>query len=380
MLKTARVFTLLLSGLALLCQPAHPQDGKTGTEEGAPVATLPESAYDFGLIEEEAGFASHVFEVRNTGNAPLLITHVQSSCGCTEPHWTREPIAPGKTGHVEITFDPVNRPGPFQKNVTIFTNDKRPRMRVTIKGDVVPKRANLQRAFRDTIGTVQLERKAFLFYTVRPGEEVKQEVWIRNFSNEEVTLSLEDVPEYIRLEAPAVLKSGKAERFKMTLDASRLPDKRGHMLGHITWKAVSASGATVREDVPLSMNFVDNFAKLTAEEKANAPAIQLSNTLMDFGKLKKSGFFGWGNKSVSQQVIITNEGKSDLTFHSVGSDDGRVQVAVAKKTLRAGESIAINVILSPKTVEGRLATDVYLVCNDPRGPVRTVRVVAEGYR
>ncbi|MDR2041796.1 MAG: DUF1573 domain-containing protein [Tannerella sp.] len=376
---TTQVPALLLCGCCLLCQPVRSQDGKTETE-GAPVATLLEGVHDFGLVEEESGFASHAFQVKNTGNAPLLITHVQSSCGCTEPHWTKEPIAPGQTGNVLITFDPMNRPGPFQKNVTIFTNDKKPRLRVTIKGDVVPKRANLQRAFRDTIGTVQMERKAFLFYTVRPGSEAKQEIWIRNFSNEEVTLSLEDVPEYIRLEAPGVLKSGKAERFKITLDASKLPDKRGHMLERITWKAVSASGATVRQEVPLTMNFVDDFAKLTAEEKANAPAIQLSGTMMDFGKLKKSGLFSWGNKSVSQQVIITNEGKSDLTLHSVGSNDERVQTTMAKKTLRAGESIAMNVILSPKTVKGQLATDVYIVCNDPHGPVRSIRVIAEGYK
>ncbi|MDR2763901.1 MAG: DUF1573 domain-containing protein [Tannerella sp.] len=379
MLKTTQVVALILFGLFLLCQPVRSQDGKTETE-GAPVATLLESTYDFGLIEEETGFASHVFLVKNTGNAPLFITHVQSSCGCTEPQWTKEPIAPDKTGNVVITFDPVNRPGPFQKNVTIFTNDGRPRLRVTIKGDVVPRRANLQRAFHDTIGTVQLERKAFLFYTVRPGAEVKQEIWIRNFANEDVTLSLDNVPEYLRLEAPEVLKSGKAERFKITLDASKLPDKRGHVLNHIMWKAVSASGATVKQAVPLSMNFVDDFSRLTAEGKANAPAIQFSNTRLEFGKLKKSGFFSWGNKSVSQQIIITNEGKSDLTLHSVGSDDERVQITMAKKTLHAGESIAMNVILFPKTVEGQLATDVYLVCNDPNGPVRSIRVIAEGYK
>jgi hypothetical protein len=378
MLKTTQVLALILSGLLLLCQPVYSQDG-TATTEGAPVATLPESVYDFGLVEEETGFASHVFQVKNTGNAPLLITHVQSSCGCTEPQWTKEPIAPGQTGNVEITFDPVNRPGPFRKNVTIFTNDKKSRLRVTIKGDVVPRRAKLQRSFQDTIGTVQMERMAFQFYTVRPGAEVKQEIWIRNFSDEEVTLSLEDVPEYIRPEAPGVLKSGKAERLKITLDASKLPDKRGHMPGRITWKAVSASGATVRQDIPLSMNFVDDFDKLTAEEKANAPVIQLPNTLIDFGKLKKRGFFGWGNKTVSRQMIITNEGKSDLTLHSVGSDDERVRITMAGKTLRAGETMAVNVILSPKTVKGRLAADVYIVCNDPHGPVRSIRVVAEGY-
>ncbi|MDR3193847.1 MAG: DUF1573 domain-containing protein [Tannerella sp.] len=374
-----RAFAVFLCGLSFLCQSVRSQDVKAETE-GKPVAALDETAFDFGLINEESGFATHVFHVGNVGNAPLVITHVQSSCGCTEPQWTNAPIAPGKKGEVIITYDPTNRPGPFKKNVMIYTNDKEQRLRVSITGDVVPKSANLQRSFHDTIGTVQMERKEFVFYTVRPGAVIKQELWMQNFADEDLTLSFENIPDFIRVEAPEQLKSGKAERFRITLDASGLADKRGHLLNPITWKTVSASGVTHIQTLPVSMNFIDDFSLLSAEQKANGPAIQLSNTVAGFGKLKKSGFLGLGNKRASQQITITNEGKSALTLHSAGCDDERVQVAIDRKTLQPGETVTLNVMLNPKTVKGTLETDLYVVCNDARGPVRGIRIVAEGYK
>jgi hypothetical protein len=344
---------------------------------GKPVATLVETMFDFGQIYEEDEFATHIFRLRNTGTAPLVITHVQSSCGCTEPQWTREPVAPGAEGEIVITYSAKNRIGPFRKNVTVHTNDTEQRLRLTIAGEVITGPPDLENAFRDTIGTVQTAQTAFMFPVVRPGEVVKQDVWIRNFAENDVTLAFEHVPDYIGIEIPGVLKSGKAERIKMTLDANKLAEKRGRFLDRLTWKATDASGATVTQILPLSMNLVDDFS--TMSQKENAPAIRFSANTIDFGKLKKkSGFLGLGNKHVSQQLTITNAGKMPLTLHSVGSDDPRVQIAgLHKKTLQPDESLVLTVTLQPKTFSGSLVKDIYVVCNDPQGPVREVNVIAE---
>ena len=80
--------------------------------------------YNFGTIAEADGFASHTFTIKNTGDAPLVITRVTASCGCTRPEWTKSPIAPGKTVK-QITYNPKGRPGPFYKTVSIFSNGKR---------------------------------------------------------------------------------------------------------------------------------------------------------------------------------------------------------------------------------------------------------------
>ena len=93
--------------------------------------------YDFGDIKESGGPVTHTFIVKNTGDAALVITNVTSSCGCTIPDSTKEPIAPGKTGEVKVTFDPKGRPGPLTKPVSVYSNGKTGSFILTIKGNVI---------------------------------------------------------------------------------------------------------------------------------------------------------------------------------------------------------------------------------------------------
>jgi hypothetical protein len=261
----------------------------------------------------------------------------------------------------------------------VHTNDVGKRLRLTIMGEVIPKSQDLQRFFHDTLGTVQTERTAFLFHTVQPKEVVKQDMWIRNFADSDVTLSIENVPEYLTVEAPGVLKSGRAERFKLSLDANKLEDRRGRLLTRLTWTAVDASGAEVSYILPVSLNCIDDFSAMSTEEKKNGPTAQFSTNLLNFGMLKKKGgLLGLGNRRVSQPFTIKNTGKSPLILHSVGSDDTRIHIAgLDRKTLRPEEFVTLTVTLRPKTIEGVLSKDIYIICNDPQGPVREVSVTAE---
>ncbi|GHT37629.1 hypothetical protein FACS189435_3050 [Bacteroidia bacterium] len=103
----------------------------------AAVIAVEEEVYDFGDIKENDGGATHVFVVKNTGDAPLVITKVLPTCGCTSPDWTKDPIAKGGKGEITVTFDPQGRPGPFNKTVNVFSNGKRGALVIIIKGNVV---------------------------------------------------------------------------------------------------------------------------------------------------------------------------------------------------------------------------------------------------
>ncbi|MFY0629463.1 MAG: DUF1573 domain-containing protein [Flavobacteriaceae bacterium] len=76
-----------------------------------------------------------VFEFTNTGNAPLIINKIVSSCGCTVPKKPEDPIMPGKTGKIEVKYD-TNKPGGFSKIITIYSNAKSGRKTLRIKGYV----------------------------------------------------------------------------------------------------------------------------------------------------------------------------------------------------------------------------------------------------
>ena len=95
--------------------------------------------HDFKTIKEANGSATHTFKVKNTGKAPLVIARATASCGCTSPEYTTEPIAPGKTGEIKVTFDTAGRPGPFNKTIQVYSNGYTGSYVLTIKGVVEPK-------------------------------------------------------------------------------------------------------------------------------------------------------------------------------------------------------------------------------------------------
>ena len=99
---------------------------------------IPESTWDFGNIQEKGGAVSHEFEFYNDGTGNLMILDATAQCGCTKPEYSDKPIAPGKKGKIKVTYNPIGRPGSFEKTVTIKTNGSPKKVRVKIRGTVMP--------------------------------------------------------------------------------------------------------------------------------------------------------------------------------------------------------------------------------------------------
>ena len=91
--------------------------------------------HDFGEIKEADGIVTYNFTYTNTGNEALIIQKVNSSCGCTVPTWTKQPIAPGEKGSVSAAYNPKNRPGKFNKTLTVNSDGTNPTIVLRIKGN-----------------------------------------------------------------------------------------------------------------------------------------------------------------------------------------------------------------------------------------------------
>tara|TARA_R110000765_G_scaffold112821_1_gene205063 strand:+ start:40 stop:471 length:432 start_codon:yes stop_codon:yes gene_type:complete len=89
---------------------------------------------DYGEIQKGAD-GIRVFEFTNTGDAPLIISKVSSSCGCTIPKSPKDPILPGKKGEIQVKYD-TNRVGPIRKAVTVISNADTPTVVLKIKGEI----------------------------------------------------------------------------------------------------------------------------------------------------------------------------------------------------------------------------------------------------
>ncbi len=89
---------------------------------------------DYGEIAKGSD-GVRVFEFTNTGTAPLVISNVKSSCGCTIPKKPEDPILPGKTGQIQVKYD-TNRVGPIRKAITVTSNAATATKVLKIKGTV----------------------------------------------------------------------------------------------------------------------------------------------------------------------------------------------------------------------------------------------------
>lgn len=125
-LKVMKKFILTLFVLAV---------GYTATAQNKAKIEFKTDEIDYGDIAKGSD-GLKVFEFTNTGDAPLVISKVNSSCGCTVPSWTKEPVMPGKTGKIEVKYN-TNNVGPIRKTITVESNAETPMVALKIKGNVL---------------------------------------------------------------------------------------------------------------------------------------------------------------------------------------------------------------------------------------------------
>ena len=104
-------------------------------DPNAPVMKFAESEFDFGDIKPDSK-VRHTFTFTNTGKSPLLIQDATASCGCTTPSWTKEPVAPGAEGKLEVQFDSRGKSGIISKQVAVRANTQPSITTILIKGNV----------------------------------------------------------------------------------------------------------------------------------------------------------------------------------------------------------------------------------------------------
>jgi|JI102314DRNA_FD_contig_41_6688704_length_634_multi_8_in_0_out_0_1 hypothetical protein len=114
----------ILAILLLFVSAAFAQEAKVEPpviKADGPVLTLEKNTHDFGDIFQ-GDVVEHTFKFTNTGNQPLLITNIQTSCGCTTPTWPRDPIMPGGKGELKVGFNSAGKMNKQTKVLPIISN------------------------------------------------------------------------------------------------------------------------------------------------------------------------------------------------------------------------------------------------------------------
>ncbi|PWJ40750.1 DUF1573 domain-containing protein [Sediminitomix flava] len=132
-MKKIITFLSIFISLSLFTQVfAQEQEASKGPK----IYAMP-STHDFGDIYQ-GDKVSHTFEIENQGTAPLLLSNVKTTCGCTAPEWPKEAIKPGEKANIKVTFNSRGKSGYQNKTITVMSNATESMYRLKIFANVLP--------------------------------------------------------------------------------------------------------------------------------------------------------------------------------------------------------------------------------------------------
>jgi hypothetical protein len=343
---------LSLISLLFFCMALNAQYAQTKM-------TVLETEHDFGKFKEEAGKQSYDFVVRNTGSDPLVIQNVVASCGCTTPEWTKQPIPAGGTGKVTATYDPKDRPGIFNKTISVYSNSKPEVVVLVIKGEVIQHEKTVEELYTFLVGSIRFESNHMAFTNVKKTEKKIRVMPLVNISDVPVKVEFTGLPAHLELKAnPETLKPGEKGLVEGTYDATK----------NAGWGNVNDMVRIVLNGVPqenvyyyVSANLVEDFSSLSGEDLRNAPVFKVAATTVDLGKIK-------GNTQNEVEFKFTNEGKNDLVLRYVRASCGCTAVQQGSQGIgiKAGQSSSIKATFNSGSYKGKVTKAIYVYTNDPK--------------
>lgn len=267
--------------------------------------------HDFGDIAERDGPQTCTFKVRNAGKDPLAIYEVVTSCGCTDATWTKEPLLPGKTGKITVTYKNEDGPYPFDKTLTVYLSALNKPVILRIRGIVHEKKQSLDENFGTVrAGALGLKEKELNAGNMDQGQQRSDQVYIANLGRTPVTVSFKDVSDGLSLSvSPNPVPGRSKATLTFTVKASR------EKWGKNYYTAVPVVDGKAYPAATLSVRSVtkENFSALSDEERENGSIPFFDESTVSYGTVQEG-------EKVTGTFKFVNKGKSPFICHKADTE------------------------------------------------------------
>lgn len=329
------------------------------------IAQFPVSDHNFGQITEEGGSVSYSFEIINGGTSPLIISRVATSCGCTTPEWTKEPIAPMGKGVIKAIYDPKGRPGPFNKTITVFTNVNPAGTVLTIRGQVTPRKKTAEDIYRRKLNDLGLSSTHLNVNRVFVNQTITDTIGVYNFGANPIKLTFNGIPNHLTVKVePETLKPQQQGKITITFDTNKR-NEWGFVVDRFS--ILVNNEAPQNNLISVSANIEEDFSKFTEEQLAKAPQISFVELNKDFGNVKEG-------ESINHEFVFRNTGKSDLIIRKIKASCGCTTVNPKVTVIKPGESSSLSATFRTSGFTGRQSKSITVITNDPKNSTQTLRL------
>ena len=358
-LRTAFNLAILTATVLLPFQVAAAQGNALPEER---VIRFDEKVHDFGDVLISDGPLKWTFTFENVSSSPIVVHNVISSCGCTTPEWTKEPVRPDAKGRIDVTFANDQGAYPFDKTLTAYVSGLDKPVILRIRGYVHDKRMKLADIYPEHLGNLAFRSPKLTIGYVDQGLTKSDRVTVANISGKPITVRPvgTDRGLSVSLDKNPIPAHGTAQ-MTLTVDTKALNPEKWGKQNFCT--GFTVDGKKTSRKITVSTFIKDNFNELSNAQIQRAGSLVADESYYDFGEA------GAGTK-VSAIFHIRNVGAEPLVIHKIEADCRGVQfVGRCPVTIRSGAETTLKLKFDTTNFSGETTVVLTLVTNSPSKPL-----------
>ncbi|MBN2667905.1 MAG: DUF1573 domain-containing protein [Bacteroidales bacterium] len=324
-----------------------------------------QETHDFGTIQEIDGPQSYEFVFKNDGSSPLIVNNVTASCGCTTPEWTKAPIPKGGTGTIKVSFDPKNRPGPFNKSITVASNASNNNVVLHIKGEVNERVKTVDDNYKYSIGDLKLKSNHVAMTKIASNSTKTEPIEFYNPTNKPISVSFDEIPKHITIDKiDFIVEPQKTQLVQVTYNGTLKKD-----FGFVSDRImlIVNKERDPKNRITVSADIFEDFSTYTEKQLAEAPVIEFKENEFEFGTINQ------GDKK-DFKFEFTNKGKTDLYIRKIKTSCGCTATKADSEVIKPGQTSFIDVTFNSRGKSGKQNKTITIITNDPKNSQIVLRV------
>ena len=343
-------------------------DAEEPVEEPEAVISWDKVVHDFGDVSTKDGPLTCTFTLTNTGNEPIVIFEVVSSCGCTGVEWTREPLQPGKSGTISATYKNEDGPTAFDKTLTVYVSGVKKPVVLRLRGVVHAEKKSLSELYgAQKLGAFGIKDRALKTPNLKQGLSSSETVYVANLSKKPIQIGFADA----------------APQLQMSVEPNPIPAQGTAVLSYTVNADPALYGRNVYEATPV----IDG-------KKAEAPLRVTAWTLADFSAMGpaereqapipvfEASTFGFNvvEAGTAIEAIFTCKNTGATLFHvyKIDTEDPALRVLEPLPDLEANQKGSVRFKLDTSRLpKGETVIMISLTTNSPLRPLINLFVAGE---
>lgn len=324
------------------------------------------TSFDFGVVKEENGPVTHRFAFTNQGDTPLIVKGVKSSCGCTTPDWTREPVAPGEKGYIIARYDPRNRPGAFRKSMHIQSNAPNSPT-IFISGTVQSKPRSIADEFPNKLGNLRSRYRTMNIGRITTEKPVIKPFELYNDSDKPIVVKGFVAAPHIKLDFQPDTISPRSKADMLIVYDAKARNDFGFVADMIKIQTNDPNMPEKSYRVVAVIN--EYFPPMTPEELNKAPRLTFDKKRYDFGTIEEGA-------QVKASFVLTNTGKQTLNIRNIKTSCGCIVANLGTDTLKPSSSTTLEITFDATARRGNQIKSITVFSNDPATPTQKITLLA----